>query len=211
MMRAFILAVLMLVVPAAVLAAAPTRPCAQPAAAWECFSLIEIRAPDGLVSATFFDNGELLAEFERHGTLKRMLVAQPSGATLYAGLDARELAALRQDPLKNPFAFFMEGAVPVAALLYAFPAGPSSVPQVETQVTVLIGRETCSLSVRTLAPGRFAFTLTKLGGPAIEGIVSTEARAPLPDSFPLGDWNREWGPRLQLLGQLRQAPNLRPD
>jgi hypothetical protein len=208
-MRAFVLAVLMFVVAAAVLAEAPTRPCLQPAPSWQCVSLIEFRVPDGsLLRATIFDNFELLGEMEQHGAHKRMLIAQPSGVTLYGGLSTGELAKLRVNPLNGPFAFVAEGAaaVPLMALIYAYPDGPRSVPQEQSDVPVIVDELVGSLSVRRVLPGRFAFTLATKGV-TFAGIVSTEERPPLPDSFDIANWKRESGPRLKLLGQARKQAN----
>jgi hypothetical protein len=183
--------------------------CAAPWADRKCFGAIEFtfQNPKNGAEATtvrmvLFRNDELLAEIEQGGIKKRYLVARPSGVELYAGLSPTE--SYKQG--NNPFMFFDMGfALPAGALQVAFPQGPSSVPDVETQKDVLVEQKPVTITTIRRSANRIDFRLTssELGILKASGFWESERRNPLPDDFPLIGWTYAGPTQLTSLQEAR--------
>jgi hypothetical protein len=154
---------------------------------WTCFSTIELQAaPTAPISRIFmFSNNELLAEIEQGATIKRYLVAQPSGIELYAGLSADE--SVLAGP-KNPFQFLeLNFGVPLMALQTAFPAGPSSVPDGESKKDILVRGKPITISTTRRSQHKITYRLESASIHAT-GLWKREAQNPLPGSYSLVGW-----------------------
>jgi hypothetical protein len=185
------------------------KPCAAPGTEWACYGAIEMgyQGERGrqTIRAVVFANEELLAEVERVGTKKRLLVAQPSRVELFSGLAESDSL----DPLHNPFVFLdIAFSLPLASLATAFPAGPSSVPQAVTEREVqLDGRHWGMIRASRLRSGQIRFQLLfpDLAVRDIEGSWEGIRRTPLPNDFSIGVWKSRSPEPMATLGEARVA------
>jgi hypothetical protein len=164
--------------------------------------MVEIRVGGVAYRISRYANSEMLADIDAGSSRKRYLVAQPSGTEWYFGLSPHEVSA----PAANPFAFFDYAfALPVAALRLAFPDGPSSIPEVAVQRSVVVEANpvTIRASKRTTGDIEFRVELGAVG--AIEGQLHPALVKPMEEGFSLAGWQRKAGPGLASLKQARLA------
>lgn len=199
MLRSMYLAVLLLFCSCGVFAADAIKPCV---ASWECVGMVEIRVGEFAYRMSRYSNSEMLADIEAKSGRKSYLVAQPSGSEWYFGLSPQEMS----NPAANPFAFFDYAfALPVAALRLAFPDGPLSVPALPVQRNVVVEANPVAIRASKLANGRIVFRLDIAAAGAIEGQLSPALLQPLEGGYPITEWQRKDGSRLDSLNEARVA------
>jgi hypothetical protein len=151
-----------------------------------------------------FSNGEFMAEIEAKGVRKRHLQVTPSQLVLYSGLAGDESP---QVGATNPFIFLDYGfAFPARALDQAFPSGADSVPQIETDMHVVLeSNHPATLTVVRDSASRVRFRLAMRSDRSLtmDGMWDGKLRIPLPDDFPIAAWRHESSATVVTLGEAR--------
>lgn len=174
-----------------------------PPASWDCIGAIEMHVGERAFRMSKYANDEMLAEIDQGSIRQRLLVAQPSGAEVYLGLSAQQIAS----PADNPFTFFDYAfALPVAALRLAFPGGPPSVPGAAVQRDVVVEGKPVSVHASKRGDGQIDFSVDGAPLGRISGQIVASLLPPLEGGYPLAAWLPKSGARCNALRDARQAP-----
>jgi hypothetical protein len=168
--------------------AAAQYPCVK-AKPWTCFGSIEMSIASDTQTATVqmqvFDNGDMLAELGDKVTPNRKLLVlgPPPIRALYKGVADKEIQE------GHPFIFFDYAfAAPIQALDSAYPNGPSSVPEKESETRVLLdGPVEATLLANKVSNNRIHFKIAMLNV-VLNGFVDYARKAGVPDTFQLDHW-----------------------
>ena len=177
---------------------------------WQTFGTFEVSwaEPEGprVLRMTNFSNGEFMAEVEAKGMQrKQRLQVQPSGLALYSGLsddESPEFAASN-----NPFMFLDYGFYyPASALIQAYPLGAASVPDIETDTSVVLEKQypaTLTVVRHFGSEVRFRLSIRSEVSMTMQGVWDGERPKPLPDSLSIATWRHASSATVPTLGEAR--------
>jgi hypothetical protein len=155
---------------------------------WTCFGVTEVsfsgRDEAGLIRLSVYSNGDSLAEAKNAKAGEPKLLLLKTQKRLYAGVPEDEIKRGRA------FMFFDYGfAYPLLALQTAFPAGPSTVSEKETETSVLLeGEHAVKLMTKRVSAKRISYRFVMKGDLSMNGFWDAEQKPPLPDSLAMEKW-----------------------
>ena len=188
-------------------AAAAQYPCVK-GRPWKCFSSIELTlAGDGgtgEMGMRIFGGQDIMLEYrdKLSAARKALALGPPPMQMLYLGVPDKEIQE------GHPFIFFDYGfAAPMQALESAYPEGPLSVPEKETESRVRLDGEIDATLFATRLSGervRFRITMPKIAL-VQEGVVDFARTLALPDTFQLDGWKDRGLRSYRTVGEARAA------
>lgn len=171
---------------------------------WSCFGVIEVGASGGErvsnARLSLFANNEMLMEVVATAPPEtRKLLFRAGLPTLYFGLSDEETK------LGHPF-FFTDYAfaLPLMAMEAAYPAGPTSVGDLEPEKEVMLeGRTKARLAIKRESNTRFSYQLAAPDMPTMKGLWEGSKPAILPDATSLTGWRDSELKTYRTLGEFR--------
>jgi hypothetical protein len=155
---------------------------------WSCLGVIEVsfsgKEDAGVIRLTVYSNGDSMAEAKNAKAGDSKLLLLKPDKRLYAGVPDDEIKR------GHAFMFFDYGfAYPLLALQTAFPDGPATVPEKETETPVLLEKEQMAkLTTQRVSAQRVNYRFVMKGDLAMSGFWDGEQRSPLPDHLSMEKW-----------------------
>lgn len=171
---------------------------------WSCFGFMEVGASDGErvsnVRLSLFANNEMLMEVVATAPPEtRKLLFRAGLPTLYFGLSDEETKS------GHPFLFADYAfAQPLMAMEAAYPAGPTSVGDSESEKEVMLeGRTKARLLIKRESGKRFSYQLSAPDMPTMKGLWEGSKPAILSDATSLTGWRDSDLKTYRTLGEFR--------
>ncbi len=181
---------------------------------WTCLGSIEVsfvgfRKTEkiGTIGVKIFDNGDVLAEAsggDLPSSRQILILGPPPMRTFYNGVPDEELRD------GNPFAFFDYGfAAPIQALESAYPGGPSSVPEKETETKVVLDPSFEGTLTSSRTPeGAIQYKIAIQAG-IMRGVIDFSKPVALPDNRDFTNWKNRKLKSYATIGEARASERVK--